>query len=411
MPLSLKQRLNMKPPYNILYVSMLMSPALYAEATQNKNIRFNAAAQKFHALLAAGIRSNELCGKLDCLSGLLPWREKIFQSRKTEEQGGISYSYVSYWNLPVLSLIFRTWHIFFGILRWSRKHSDSKIILLDPLVLYLFFPTVLAAGLLRIKVVLVVTDLLECMGETRRPSLMKRFVSRGFVTLGNCCDGYVFLTAQMSDVLNRRKTPWLLLEGLIPAADAQGEKPVVPDENKKIVLYAGGLYKIYGVELLLEAFRFVKVANAELHLYGLGELEKTIASLYMAQDPRIRYFGVLPTEQVFQAEQRATLLINPRIIPYEFTKYSFPSKNLEYMSSGTPMAGAMLPGIPEEYADHMFLLTRTEPEGLSEELTGILLQPAASLREKGKKARIFAETRKNNLYQADRLLHYLESIS
>ena len=53
-------------------------------------------------------------------------------------------------------------------------------------------------------------------------------------------------------------------------------------------------------------------------------------------------------------ELKATLLVNPRPTTEEFTIYSFPSKNMEYMASGTPLLTTKLPGMPEEY--HQYVL-------------------------------------------------------
>ena len=53
-------------------------------------------------------------------------------------------------------------------------------------------------------------------------------------------------------------------------------------------------------------------------------------------------------------ETQATLLVNPRPPIGEWTSYSFPSKNMEYMASGTPLVAFDLPCIPEEYKQHFF---------------------------------------------------------
>ena len=41
--------------------------------------------------------------------------------------------------------------------------------------------------------------------------------------------------------------------------------------------------------------------------------------------------------------------MNPRSADAEYTKYSFPSKTIEYLATGVPVVMNRLPGIPEEY--------------------------------------------------------------
>ena len=59
--------------------------------------------------------------------------------------------------------------------------------------------------------------------------------------------------------------------------------------------------------------------------------------------------GNLPSEQVFEYEKKAKLLVNLRDPSVELTKYAFPSKILEYMSSGSAVLTTKLEGIPNEY--------------------------------------------------------------
>ena len=69
-------------------------------------------------------------------------------------------------------------------------------------------------------------------------------------------------------------------------------------------------------------------------------------------------------------QQQATLLVNPRKGHEEYTKYSFPSKTMEYMASGTPTIMYKLPGLPIEYEEYLVLL----PDNSQETLTAILKQ-------------------------------------
>ena len=65
----------------------------------------------------------------------------------------------------------------------------------------------------------------------------------------------------------------------------------------------------------------------------------------------------------------ATLLINPRFSNEEYTKYSFPSKNMEYMASGTPILTTKLPGMPKEYYEYIYLFEEESIEGMKNKMS------------------------------------------
>lgn len=67
------------------------------------------------------------------------------------------------------------------------------------------------------------------------------------------------------------------------------------------------------------------------------------------QHPNVRYFGVVANEIVVQEQLEATLLVNLRPTNEEYTKYSFPLKNMEYMVFSTPVPTTCLRDMHEEY--------------------------------------------------------------
>ena len=120
--------------------------------------------------------------------------------------------------------------------------------------------------------------------------------------------------------------------------------------------------------------------------------------------------GVAPNDVVVEEELRATLLVNPRPTNEDYTKYSFPSKNMEYMASGTPVLTTKLPGMPEEYYPYVYLLEEESAEGMAKALKEILSKPAEELAQKGAAAKKFVMEKKNNISQAKKLLDMLNNI-
>ena len=118
---------------------------------------------------------------------------------------------------------------------------------------------------------------------------------------------------------------------------------------------------------------------------------------------------MLLSHQVVEEEQKATLLINPRPTDEEYVKYSFPSKTMEYMASGTPVLTTDLPGMPREYLPYVNLIREETPQGIAKALKEVLSRPEEALRQQGLEARCFVLEERNNVVQAKKILCMLES--
>ena len=59
--------------------------------------------------------------------------------------------------------------------------------------------------------------------------------------------------------------------------------------------------------------------------------------------------------------------MNPRFTGAEYTLYSFPSKNIEYMVSGTPVITTRLAGIPDDYYPYVFVFEEEINENINDE--------------------------------------------
>ena len=172
----------------------------------------------------------------------------------------------------------------------------------------------------------------------------------------------------------------------------------------KVIMYAGGLEEKYGLKMLVQAFRTISDDNIELHLYGSGSYVEELVD-ETKEDRRIKFWGVKSNEEIMDAESKATLLVNPRFTTEEFTRYSFPSKNMEYMVSGTPLLTTKLPGMPKEYYPFVYLLDDESVEGYARAIIKTLKQSDESLAIMGRLARKFVLDNKNNIIQARRIIN------
>ena len=99
---------------------------------------------------------------------------------------------------------------------------------------------------------------------------------------------------------------------------------------------------------MIEAFEMIDDPEASLHICGGGELKPYVEEMCQ-KDSRIHYYGVVPAEKANEILQNADVLVNPRQNDDEYTKYSFPSKNIEYLMTGNAVVAYMLDGLPEIY--------------------------------------------------------------
>ncbi|MFC4354211.1 glycosyltransferase [Chryseomicrobium palamuruense] len=219
-------------------------------------------------------------------------------------------------------------------------------------------------------------------------------------------DCYVLLTNYMRQALNIN-VPSVVVEGI--STNIFDKVDYIPQkEGIKTVLYSGGLNEKYGVVDLVKAFEKLPANNYRLIICGSGEAEEVIRRA-CKRDKRIIFKGLLKRDEVLQLQKSSTILVNPRPNNEEYTKYSFPSKIMEYMSSGTPVIAFMLDGMPKEYGDYIYPIIEGK-DGLFLTLDKTLSKSEKELYEKGSKAKEFVLSQKNNVKQVEKILNMINKL-
>jgi glycosyltransferase involved in cell wall biosynthesis len=391
---------------NILYVSTLCSDRLIKELF-DAGYKPIQAIQKFNKLLVNGLAENGC--DLYALTEIPKTVGPRFLKRKRETENGIAFTYCRKIDIKLFYNLYMFLSGFFLTLRWGLKHRDQSVAIMDVLQTEFCSGALYACKLLRIKTVAVVTDLpgLPGMLAGTRRTFIHRFVEKAINRYANSFDAYILLTEQMNEVVNLKGRPYMIMEGLVDVNMADAGATVNGD-GRKIVIYAGGLYEEYGIKYLIDGFKMLDDKDAELHLFGHGPMVNEIEE-EIKRDGRIRFFGIVHNSKVVEAELQATLLVNPRPTVEDFTKYSFPSKNMEYMVSGTPVLTTNLPGMPKEYHDYVYLLEDESAQGVSQVLKKLLVDtPASELKDKGLSAKQFVLKNKNNIFQSKRVIDFIK---
>ena len=221
-------------------------------------------------------------------------------------------------------------------------------------------------------------------------------------------DKFVLLTAQMAEKLNI-KVPFTVVEGIATNMDAPADETLAEQyKDDKYILYTGTLNYRFGIGNLLEAFAQMSDQDVKLMICGFGEAEALIREKQKS-DARIVYLGRVDRKQVLALQRRAAVLVNPRQNNEEFTKYSFPSKNLEYLSSGVPVIACKLDGIPDEYDDYLLYPADDRVESLAQLLEQVCRMSAQERSALGEKGRRFVLDEKNSAAQTRKILNLFET--
>lgn len=386
----------------VIYVSSLVSKDKMNTIIRKSKKKPLQSIQKFHRLMCEGLAKNG--ADVKTISSIPMSRaisNKIIWIDKKQKENKVEYNYVPFINLKVLRQISTFLGTLIMTINECIKGKKEKVFICDLLNTTISSTVLILSKILKFKCIAIVTDLPRDIGK-------KNSVSRKInEALQNKYDEYIMLTEAMNEVINKKNKPFIVIEGMVDINMKQQKNTLENKYKEKVCIYAGGLYEKYGVKNLIEAFKLIKKDDIRLHIYGSGELENYLNEI---NDNRIKYFGVIENEKVVMEELKATLLINPRFSNAEYTKYSFPSKNMEYMSTGTPMLTTKLPGMPKEYYKYVYLFEYESIEGMKEKIEEILDKDVNELYQKGQKASNFVLTEKNNIIQMEKIIKLLGDI-
>ena len=378
----------------IVYAVTTCSDRVYKQLFENVKVKPAFQSQKYHRLLIEGLAAHT---KVDVVANppvnRSVLKEKIVRLPE-ETEGGAQYHYIPAIRNPILKAIC------VGVGTFAKTFALAKgesAVIVDGLNRVTALAGVLAARLKGKPCIGIVTDLPDMLSGSRFSKKMANFI------IGSCT-GYVFLTEAMNGYLNKKGKPYVILEGHSDIAMREKQPAMEKKIQPRVCLYAGGVSKQYGLANLVEGFRMAKIPNAQLHIYGPGDYVKELEQI-AAEEDSIFYGGMLLNTQIVEKEQEATLLVNPRPTHEEFVKYSFPSKTMEYMASGTPVLTTVLPGMPAEYHPYVFLMAEETPDGAAKALKEALSYSDEELFHMGGKARDFILNEKNNVIQAKKLLN------
>ena len=319
-------------------------------------------------------------------------------------------TYAGFINISLIKMLSRYHIALRQIRKWARRSKGRKLVLVYSMHSPFLCAAVRARKRSSTEICLIAPDMPQFMSGSRSIAyrLLKSIDSMLINRAVRYVDYYVLLSKHMAEGLGIQKEPWIVVEGIF--GGAINEKRSSPPTDEKVVLYTGTFDPRYGIMNLLDAFRLIDDSRYRLWICGEG-LAKKIVIERAKSDSRIKYFGQLPHAEVIRLQRSATVLVNPRTSIGEYTKYSFPSKILEYMASGTPCIMHRLPGIPEEYFSYSFIAQEETAEGLKKKILSVCSMDSMQLLDAGRAAQEFVRKSKNPIHQARRIYDLLTGCS
>lgn len=294
------------------------------------------------------------------------------------------YDYVTFINIWGIRNFSRTGSLKRKIENFIEIEDDKKIII----VYSVHTPFLEAAVYAKkkdssIKIFLIVPDLPQYMNLNEHITLLyrigKHFDIRRFNKLNRYVDAYMLLTEYMKQKLCIGEKPYIVIEGIVNEEDFITDNKEGSSEKEKdfkYIVYTGKMNEKFGVRDLVDAFMMIESKECRLILCGNGDCDEYIKKS-SAIDLRIQPLGQVSSEESHKWQKKADVLINPRPNEDEYVKYSFPSKNIEYLMTGKPVVAYLLDGMPSEYESFMFCIedSRNHVEDIRKAIVNVMENP------------------------------------
>lgn len=365
---------------NILFLCGCYEEQHEAEVASNAKCLMEAASNKHQHRLIEGLRSQDCSVKVVSVPFIGAWpvrsRQLVFRGFQMPSKKQITY-------VP--------FHNLWGWRHFSRAHALRKPVDLflaetqnqkRAIIVYAPHTPFLKAAVRAkrkapdLPICLIVPDLPQYMNLNTRArgfyDFCKRFDIRMFERLNRNVDSFLLLTQPMADVLQVGKRPYLVLEGMVDSGSVQ-----TPADRSQTFVYAGKLIQRFGIQRLLDAFALLKNPEYRLIICGDGELRSAVQAA-AARDTRICYAGLLSQRELKAVYACSGVLVNPRTSEEAYTRYSFPSKILEYLQTGLPVVGNYLEGMPPIYQKLMYCAENNSVSALAKAMEQAMHTSAAS---------------------------------
>lgn len=357
-------------------------------------------------IVGNGVTSIEVINSMYIGSYPKKYKKMYIPSYAFSLKNGIVGENIGFLNLPVIKEYIRYFTMKKSLKRWALSCKTNKVAIAYAAT----YPMLKALCYLKklnpeIRTCLIVPDLPIYMNLSHsRTGVLHRIKNKIVDAEIVKPDSYVLLTEQMKHAIwGAEDKPVAIVEGMTSIQKISIEnRHAVNETGYKYFLYTGTLNYQYGIMDLVKSFERADIGNMQLLICGEGEAQKEIQS-HARKNSRIHFLGCCLHDRVVELQKNAYALINPRRNEGEYTKYSFPSKIMEYMSSGRPTIAYLLDGMPKEYKQFLICVDDGE-NGLKKAMEYVAQRGEEFCNSFGHAAQKFVMHEKNSQAQMRKVL-------
>lgn len=401
---------------DVVFLSRVIPPDVKDEVLSKRKGTMSESGESLQWKIIEGLDANlnhpvKMMNYLPVQSYPTSYDEPYIRRREFSHTEGACDVCLPFLNVKYIKRIFMGGSLYKEIKEWARSDAENEKVIISYSLIPEFTKAIAIAKNINpgIKACAIVADLPEYTVLTNSIDWSTRIYLNWMKKKTNMqlekIDYFVLLTEPMAERLVTHQK-YIVMEGISSKFPVEAEQ-TTGSGGKRRIIYAGTLNERFGVMNLVKAFTQMTDPSFELVICGIGDSEQTIKEI-AKQDPRIVFMGQLKREQVLQEMVKACVIVNPRPDGEEFTKYSFPSKNLEALSSGIPFVGYKLAGIRDEYDAYINYPIDESSEGLAQILMDVGLDRDGAYRAKAIAAQKWVDENKNNLKQTARILDMIE---
>lgn len=405
---------------NILFLGQFIPPKLLKTVVEDSKGKIGFSNHNFEISIIEGLKQQQGVS-LKILTApkvySYPYNNtKFYTPHENYLSDNVPIYSIGFCNLPIINKLSILFGILFRLILTFNKYQGNTInVIVNTPNVFIETALLIAQRFTNKKITktLIIPDIPQFVTSMDQQNPIKKNIIKWLdqfaMSVANKFDYYVFLTETMTDFFPQRRLKYIVMEGII---NIKNERLTLPsnEPDHEIILYTGTLRKIFGIIELVKIFDLGKFPNTELWICGSGEAKAEL-ELWAQKNPRIKFWGLVSSEKARELQMQATILANPRSRKGEYTKYSFPSKTIEYLLSGKNVIMNKLPGVPQDYYQYVYAPNNESIDAWIQTINQILSAKKNNRKERAQLGREFILKNKNAATQCARILNLIEQNS